>query len=319
MGLDWFYMSTEFSIKGMNGTEFLFKGLRRNINEIKSTEGIDCCWIEEGQSVSEHSWTVLTPTIRKPGSEIWVVFNPDSPDDATYRRFVTHKPDNCTLITANYSDNPFFPEVLETERLYDLKNNPDIYDWKWLGKPRIITDAQIFHGKFELLDFETPANVDRLFFGADWGFATDPTVLVRSFIESNCLYIDYEAYGLHTEITDLPALFDQIPGSRKWPIKADSARPETISYMRNKGFQITGAKKWPGSVEEGVEFMRGFDRIYIHPRCPHTYEEFRLYSYKVDQRSGDILPIIVDKYNHGIDALRYALEPLMRNKGLVFA
>jgi len=112
-GIGWFYTITEAAIRGANGTEFIFKGLRRNINEIKSTEGIDIAWVEEAQAVSEESWQILTPTIRQPGSEIWIVFNPDSPDDATYRRFVINRPENCLLIVANYKDNAFFPDVLE--------------------------------------------------------------------------------------------------------------------------------------------------------------------------------------------------------------
>lgn len=313
-GIGWFYTITEAAIRGNNGTEFIFKGLRRNINEIKSTEGIDIAWVEEAQAVSEESWQILTPTVRKPGSEIWIVFNPDSPDDATYKRFVTNKPENCLLIVANYKDNAFFPDVLEVERKHDLEFNADIYDWKWLGQPRVMTDAQVFRNKFEVKDFES-VKVDRYFYGADWGFAADPTTLVRCFMRANCLYIDHEAWGVHCDISDTPKLFDGIPDARKWPIKADSARPETISYMRQQGYNISGAKKWAGSVEDGIAYLRSFDRIYIHPRCKHVIEEFKLYGYKVDRNTGDILPVIVDAHNHGIDALRYSLDGYIRSKG----
>jgi phage terminase large subunit len=314
-GLGSFYTVTESKIRGRNGSEFIFKGLRRNINEIKSTEGIDICWVEEGQSVSEHSWTVLTPTIRKPDSEIWVVFNPDSPDDATYKRFVTNQPENCVLIKANYCDNKHFPAVLDIERLHDLKYNPDIYAWKWEGEPRILTDAQIFHGKFELSDFAIPEKVQRWFYGMDFGYATDPNVLVRSYIADNCLYIADEWFGHHVDLEDMSQYMDAMPESRKWPIKADNARPETIAFLKRKGYDISAAKKWGGSVEDGIAYLRSFNRIYIHTRCKHIYNEFRLYSYKIDQNNGDVLPVIVDKYNHGIDALRYSLDGYIRAKG----
>lgn len=305
-GLTEFFEITKDAIRSVTGSEFIFKGLRRNINEIKSTEGIDYCWVEEAEAVSEHSWEILTPTIRKPGSEIWIVFNPDSPDDATYRRFVKQPPTNAIVIHANWSDNPYFPEVLDDERKYDKQHNEDIYDWKWGGVPRIMTDAQVFHKKFIVDEFETPKNVDRFFIGIDYGFAADPTAMTRSFVVMRTLYIDYEAYGHHIETDNLPDLFERVPEWYKWPIKADSARPETTSYLRrHTGADIRSAKKWSGSVQDGVEYLRGFEKIVIHPRCKNLIQEFKLYSYKIDRNTGDILPVIVDAHNHGIDSLRY--------------
>ena len=108
---------------------------------------------------------------------------------------------------------------------------------------------------------------------------------------------------------------DSIPGIRAWPIKADCARPETISYLKNRQFNISAADKWPGCVEDGVAQMKACKRIVVHERCRHVAEEFRLYSYKVDRQTGDVLPIIVDKHNHGIDALRYALTGHIRRSG----
>ena len=143
-------------------------------------------------------------------------------------------------------------------------------------------------------DFETPRDA-RFYHGCDWGFANDPTTLVRCFVKDRTLYIDREAWAIGCEIDNTPALFDQIDTARRWPIKADNARPETISYMRRQGFNITGAKKWSGSVEDGIEFLKTYD-IVIHPRCKHTIDEFNHYSYKVDKQTGDILPVIVDAF-----------------------
>lgn len=159
-------------------------------------------------------------------------------------------------------------------------------------------------------DFETPADAE-FRFGADWGFAVDPTVLVRCFLKGRKLYVDQEAYRVGCEIDQTPALFDTIQGSRKWMITADSARPETVSYMRRQGFRIKAAIKGQGSLEDGVEFLRSFD-IIVHPRCKHTADELALYSYKQDPLTNEILPILEDKNNHVIDALRYALEALRR-------
>jgi phage terminase large subunit len=110
--------------------------------------------------------------------------------------------------------------------------------------------------------------------------------------------------------------YDQIPESKKWPIKADSARPETISHLRkNYGYNISAAKKWKGSVEDGITFLKGFEEIVIHSRCKHTLEEARLYQYKIDPKTQLVLPVIVDKHNHCWDPIRYALDGKITNKG----
>jgi len=306
-GLLQYFTITRDSIRCYNGGEFLFRGIQNNINEIKSMEGVNICWVEEAQSVSQESWDILIPTIRKEGSEIWISFNPDRDEDATYTMFVKNKRDDCHSELVNYVDNPFFPDVLRREMEYCKSVDFGKYENVWLGKTVINTEAQVFHNKFELKDFETPEDA-RFFYGADWGFAKDPTTLVRCFIKDRCLYIDQEAYGVGVELDEIPQLFDSVPDSRKWQILADCARPETVSHIKNKGFNIESCPKWKGSVEDGVEYIRSFERIYIHTRCPHTYYEFKYYSYKQDKNTGEVLPILLDKDNHIIDSIRYALN-----------
>ena len=148
--------------------------------------------------------------------------------------------------------------------------------------------------------------------GADWGFAIDPSVLIRCSLEGNRLYVDYEAYMIGCEIVNLPDLFDRVPESRKWFIRADSARPETINYMQKHGYpKIQAAQKGKGSIEEGISFLQSFD-IVVHPRCKHLIDELNSYSYKRDPLTDEILPIIEDKNNHVIDSLRYACEGIRK-------
>jgi phage terminase large subunit len=150
--------------------------------------------------------------------------------------------------------------------------------------------------------------------GADWGYSVDPSCLVRCSIDGNRLYIDHEAYMIGCEIVNLPDLFDRVPESRKWFITADSARPETISYMRKHGFpKINAAQKGAGSIEEGIAFLQSYD-IVVHPRCQHVIDELTLYSYKTDPLTGQVLPILEDRNNHLIDALRYACEGVRKAK-----
>lgn len=311
LGFSNYFEITRDSIRCYNGSEFIFKGLQNQTNEIKSIEGIDYCWVEEAQSVSKDSWEILIPTIRKEGSEIWVTFNPDREEDATYQRFIKAPPPDSIVELVNYNDNPWFPDVLRREMDYDKEVDYGKYEHIWLGKTVIDTDAQIYHGKFELKEFETPEDTI-FYYGADWGFANDPTAVIRCFIKEQCLYIDYETGGVGVEFEELPQLFDLIPEVRKWEIRCDSARPETISYMLRQGFKTVACPKWKGSVEDGIEYIRSFRKIYVHTRCKHTYEEFKFYSYKQDKNTGDILPIVLDKDNHYLDALRYALNPYIQ-------
>ena len=139
--------------------------------------------------------------------------------------------------------------------------------------------------------------------------------MVKLWINKHKLYIEYEAHGYKTELDDIPELFDHIPDARKFKIRADNSRPETISYIKNKNFNIEACEKWPGSVEDGIAHLRGaYDKIVIHPRCVETIKEARLYSYKIDRLTDEVLPVIIDKHNHCIDAVRYALGPLIKKE-----
>ena len=311
----------ESEIRGkQTGSRFIFKGLFHN-QSLKSTEGIDIAWVEEAQTVSESSWAVLIPTIRKPGSEIWITFNPLNADDPTTKRFIENPPPDACVRKVNYDQNKYFPEELRKEMEFLKKTDYEAYLHVWEGYPRTISDAQVFKGRFVVEDFPDDLwmKAGRLFFGADFGFANDPNTLVRCFILDRRLYIDYEAYGVGIELDEMPAFYRPVPEVDNWPIKADAARPETISYLSNRvrpPFRISAAKKWPKSVEDGVAYLKSFDKIVIHPRCRHAADEFKLYSYKVDKVTQEVLPVIVDKWNHVIDAIRYALDGYITKPGL---
>lgn len=328
-------------------SSFSFRGLYRNQRGIKGFTKASKAWVDEADGVSRDSWEILMPTIREPGSEIWVTFNPNKETDPTWTDLIgpyealldedgCYEDADVLIIRANYTDNPWFTEELELERAKMERTDKDRYNWIWLGKFNKRSEEVIFSSKYRIEAFETPPGV-RFFFGADWGFAADPNTLNRSWVRGNTLFIDYEAHGVHTESTDIWKLFagkegakaaqlkewepgdtlkyPGIPGARKWKIKADGARPETISQVARQGFNIDAAKKWGGSVEDGIAVLLGFDEIVIHPRCVHTIAEFGLYSYKVDKQTGEILPIIVDKHNHHIDGIRYSLDGYIRGRG----
>jgi phage terminase large subunit len=307
----------ESYIRGKNGTEFIFKGLRHNAREIKSLDGIDICWVEEAESVSEASWSVLIPTIRKEGSEIWCTWNPEDSDSATSRRFIQNPPESCCIVKINYTDNPWFPAELEAERLHDLKYRPETYGHIWEGDCLEITDAQVFKGKYIIEAFDVDNTFGSPYHGMDFGFASDPTTAVQCYIKDHKLWIRRDCAKVGLELDHTAAYVKGcIPEVEKYAIRADSARPESISYLHRHGLpRIEGVKKWQGSVEDGIAYLKSFEKIVIHPDCELMVREARHYSYKIDKNTGDILPEIVDAYNHGWDAVRYAMAPMIKNSG----
>jgi phage terminase large subunit len=308
-----FFEIQDAVIKSRRGNgRIIFQGMQNHTaDSIKSLEGYDRAWVEEAQSLSEQSLSLLRPTIRKPGSELWFTWNPrNESDPVNWLLRGDNPPPKSTVIEVNYEDNPWFPEVLKDEMEYDMRRDPDKFQHVWKGAYLQNSQSRVFRN-WSIEEFESePDAMFRL--GADWGFSVDPTVLVRCHIVGRKLYVDYEAYMVGCEITDTPDLFMTIPESEKWPIVADSARPETISHMRKNGFpKIMSAVKGPKSVEEGIEWLKSYD-IVVHPRCVHTIDELMLYSYKTDPATNLVLPILEDKKNHVIDALRYACEGVRR-------
>ena len=305
------YRVTDTAIYCTTGTEFIFAGLHANIASIKSLEGVDICWIEEAETVSADSWKNLIPTIRKDGSEIWVSYNPREPEDPTsiMAEKLAEMSDLAVVLDVNWQDNPFFPETLRKEMEYDYKVDPEAAAWVWGGQFRKRSQAQIFSGKYRVEAFDTPGSSAALvndtswdgpWFGADWGFSQDPTVGLKLWGNGNTLYVEHEAYGVGVELNDIAALFKaKLPGIEKgFVVRGDSSRPDTISHVRSFGLNMTPAEKWQGSVEEGIAYLRSLEAIVIHPRCEHTVIEARLYSYKTDRLTGDVLPIVIDKHNH---------------------
>lgn len=309
------YEVGESYIRGKNGTEFLFRGLRHNISAIKSMAQIDLCIVEEAEDVPDASWRDLLPTIRTPKSEVWCVWNPRLDGSPVDQRFVKRPPPDAAVVEMNYSDNPWFPEVLEAQRQHDQRTmDPATYAHIWEGAYLQNSDAQVLAGKVSVQEFTPGADWDGPYHGADWGFAQDPTTAVKCWVHAGRLYVEHEAYKVGLEIDQTAEyLRSCIPGIEQYIVRGDSARPETISYLKRHGMpRVEGVKKWPGSVEDGIAHLRSYDAIVIHPRCRETIQETRLYSYKVDRLSGDILPDIVDAHNHCIDAIRYAMAPLIK-------
>lgn len=320
MGVSHMFDITLTEIRNKNGNGIIiFQGMQdHTADSIKSLEGFDIAWAEESQSISRRSIELLLPTIRKPGSEIWFSWNPYLDTDPVETMINWNKDDDSVCVHVNYLDNPFIDDILIKEAERHKRNKPDSFDHVWLGQYATKSDSQIFKDKYEIKDFEIDKSFGIPLFGIDFGFANDATTGVKVYIKNDILYIYEEAYKVGLELDDTAMyLKSKISEIDKYPIEADCARPESISYLKRKGLPfIRGVKKWKGSVIDGIEFIKSFDKIVIHSRCENTISEFRLYSYKVDKRTDNILPDVEDSNNHIIDAIRYALEPVMKKSNL---
>jgi phage terminase large subunit len=296
--------------------EFVFAGLRYNLDSIKSKSRILIVWVDEADAVSEAAWIKLLPTVREEGSEVWVTWNPETDGSPTDERFVKHPPANSIIVELNYHDNPYFPDALEQQRSDDRRRMDDgTYAWVWEGAYREESEAQVFAKCYEVAEFE-PDSDWTLAQGLDWGFANDPTAAVRCYVWDNKLFVSYEAVKIGLELDDTPKFIKgRIPEYENWDTRADSARPESIRYVNRHGLpRVKAAAKGPGSVEDGIAHIKSYERVIIHPRCPETLREFRAYSYKIDRLSGAIKPEPQDAFNNTIDAIRYALEPMMKRR-----
>lgn len=301
-----------------NGGLFVFEGMQaHNAHSIKSFEDFDVAWFEEAQAMSDRSLTVLRPTLRKQGSELWFSWNPE--EEHAPVEFLRHDPPPGSIVVeVNYGDNQWITQTLLDEMEYDRRRDPDKFAHVWGGGYRRSSALRVFHNwTIEEFDAAEVEGLSGPYGGADWGFAVDPTVLVRIWVhpELKRIYVDHEAWAVKCKISDTPALFDTVPGARKLRIRADSARPETIAEMKAAKdeignpapFNIVPATKGKGSVIEGVEFLKSYD-IVVHPRCRHTIDELTHFKWKADRLTGEATSELEDANNHCIDALRYGLE-----------
>lgn len=311
--LEDYYEIGETFIRSRNGRiTFRFRGLERNLDSIKSESGILVLWVDEAESVSKRAWDKVRPTVRAAESEIWVTWNPESADSATDEFFRAKTPPNSSIVKMNYYDNPWFPEELEQERLYDQEFNVDTYDHIWHGDYLTSTEAQVFHGKWEIKSF----NEEGLGFahrGLDFGFSQSPLAASLSYISDQTLYIAHEFHERRIELDHtIDRVNEEIPGFWNGVVYADSAEPKSISYLKRNGAKyIKPTPKQGGSIEEGIRWMRSLKKVVIHPRCVHTAREFRVYSHKVDRKTGTVLDALNPVNDHIIDSLRYALSPLI--------
>lgn len=318
MGLGKFYEVKEATIRGKNGTEFFFEGLRHNTNQIKSYEGIDIVWIEEAATVSKSSWDVLIPTIRKDDSEIWLTFNPELEEDETYQRFVENPPDDAWVQKLNWRDNPWFPEVLRKEKETLKKKDHNAYLNVWEGECKVAIEGAIYQD--ELIDAKnedrichvplTPDKLVNVFF--DLGFSDHLTMWFIQKVGFEWRIIDYHqdtrkkvphyALLLRNKNYAYGKLYLPHDGAAESLGSEKTIEEQFIAL----GFEVEIVQKL--SIADGINAVRTvFPVCYFDKeKCSDGLTSLRRYRYKTDPDTGRVeKKPHHDQYSHGADGFRY--------------
>jgi phage terminase large subunit len=316
LGLSEFYAVTDNAIRGANGTEFYFAGLRsQDAHKLKSYEGVDICWVEEAQVVSKRSWDILLPTIRKPHSEIWITFNPELDTDETYQRFVAKPPEGSIVVKMNYTDNPWFPEVLEFERKALLARDPEAYRNVWEGECRSAVEGAIYAKEVSAL-YESgrvrPCPYDPLLpvhtvWDLGWNDQTSIALVQRAseirvigYIEdSHRTLADYAA-----QLRAMPYLWGQdwLPhDGRAKDYKSGKSAEEMLKAMQRDPRIVENL-----DIESGIKAARMiFPRVYIDPSAERLLHCLKRYRRTITQATNEPGPPLHDEYSHGADCFRY--------------
>jgi phage terminase large subunit len=318
MGLTDFYEVVDRTIRGKNGSEFNFVGLKNNVANVKSYEGVDICWVEEAQSVSARSWDVLIPTIRKEQSEIWVSFNPELATDNTYQRFILNSPANAIVQKINWSDNPWFPETLKLEKDALKTRDIEAYNTVWEGICRVTVDGAIFAKEMQLAEMEdriTKVNYDptkpvHAVFDLGWSDAT--AVWFVQFIGMETRLIRYMETSQETISAILAKMqtFGYIYDTLWLPHDAENktlaaAGRSIEEIVRSSGYKTRIIPRTPvvDSINAARTIFRNcwFDR----DNCVDGLQCLRHYRYEVDPDTKQFSRTpLHDQYSHGADAFR---------------
>jgi phage terminase large subunit len=318
LGLEAHYEITQTTIRGINGTEFIFVGVKNNTNNVKSIEGIDICWVEEAQSVSPNSWNVLVPTIRKADSEIWISFNPELPTDETWKRFVLNPPENSVVQKINWNDNPWFPEVLDLERRSLQARDLEAYNNVWEGIPRQTVDGAIFakeltmaelQGRICNVPYDATKPVHAVF---DLGWADQTACWILQFVGQETRLLRYFEDSQQTmsyymaKLQSFGYLYDTIWLPHDAKAKSLGTGKSIEEIVRASGYKVQVLDRVP--VADSINAARTiFNRCYFdRQNTEEGLQCLRHYRYDVDPESKVFSPKpLHDEYSHGADAFRY--------------
>ena len=301
-----FELTKNSIINNITGSDFIFKGLWNNEQSIKSIEGIDIAWVEEAQTISEKSIEILTPTIRKDGSQIIYTYNRLREEDPVHKRLVLEGRPNTLIINVNYDialKYKWMPDVIKQEMEDDKARRPALFRHKWLGEPYSL-EGRVY--KDWLIIDEIPHEARLIRRGLDFGYTNDPTATIDIYYYNGGYILDEICYqkGLSNK-----QIYDIISSQKEQTLViGDSAEPKSIDELKLYGLNITGAVKGRDSINQGIQFVQD-QKISITKRSINTIKEYNNYIWKVD-KDGTKLNVPEDKFNHSMDAIRYGFDSL---------
>jgi len=325
LGLGQFYQVLETEIRGLNGSQFLFAGLQQHtVESIKSFESVDRCWVEEAQSVSERSWDVLIPTIRRPGSEIWVTLNPQLESDPTYQRFIANPPASAFVRQVNWQENPWMPAELDAERQHAQATMPEAkYAHIWEGRCMPAVEGAIYfdevaqaeaEGRIRAVPYDPLLKVHAVW---DLGWNDSMSIILAQRSSSEIRIIDYiedshrklSDYGLDLQAMKVNWGSDFLPHDG---FTADFKTGKTAQeILQGLGRTVPGSAKEPGvprlDVEQGIKAAREvFPRIYFDKdKTGRLIECLKRYRRNINSKTGEAGAPLHDAFSHGADAFRY--------------
>jgi phage terminase large subunit len=327
LGLSGFYTVQNTSITGINGSEFIFAGLKNNATKIKSYEGVDIAYCEEAQAITKASWQILTPTIRKPGSQIIAAFNPVLETDFIYQFFVVDPPKNAVVVRMNYTENPWFCDPLLTEMRTMEAADPDGYANVWLGYPRQTLDGAIYakemrqaqqEGRITKVPYDRSKPVHCFF---DLGRRDHTGIWFAQVVGFEFRVLRYYQNRGFALDHYLRVLQEQgyVFGDMWLPHDAENellASKRTIAQqMREAGYTVRITPKI--GMTDGINAARTiFPNVWFDEvECSDGLNCLRRYRYDVDPDTGQFsLKPLHDEASDGADAFRY-LAVALREKG----
>jgi phage terminase large subunit len=332
LDLNSFYEVQNNVIRGANGSEFVFAGLRNNVAKIKSFEGVDRVWVEEAQTVSKSSWDTLIPTIRKERSEIWVTYNPELETDETHQRFAIHPPAGAVVVKINWNDNPWFPETLRREKDELRIRDPDAYQNIWEGNCRAALEGAVYarelrlaqaEGRIRNVPYDAAKPVHTFF---DLGWADNTSIWFAQTVGNELRLIDYysnnqmpiQHYIGVLQNKGYMYATDWLPHDAKAKTLATGRSVEEILLAAGRKVRIVPNL----SVSDGINAARTvMNRCYFdEQKCAEGLQSLRHYRYDVDgdtkQFSGRPLH---DYHSHAADAFRYLAISIEEDRPMVSA
>lgn len=314
--MDEFKVTDRAIVNTRNGSDFMFWGLHRNEQSVKSLEGIDIAWVEEAQTVSQESIEVLTPTVRKPGSQLIYTYNRLHEEDPIHKRLVIEGRPNTLIINVNYDvalRHGFMPEGIRQEMEDDKVKRPNLFKHKWLGEPALNLEGRIYNS-WEIID-QVPHEARLERYGVDFGWSPDPCAIVAVYYYNGGYIIDEVAYRLEMSNREIAETLKNLP---KALVIADSAEPKSIAELRMYGVNVIPTAKGADSVRHGIKAVQD-QRISITKNSVNLKKEYENYLWAVD-KDGKMIPGEPEGgKDHLLDALRYAvnsLVPIVRSREL---